>query len=68
MVEFDVSSNVLHRIGDNGNAGQVGATFYGPLVYHVTSALLWVTSNGTATSDVVTILAMMNSNQFTANF
>ena len=46
-VRFDVSSNVLHRIEDNGNLGQVGATFYGPLVGRVTSAPLWVSSDGT---------------------
>ena len=47
MVRFDVSSNVVHCIGDNGNLGQVGATLYGPLVCHVTAAPLWVSSDGT---------------------
>ena len=47
MVGFDVSSNVLHCIGDNGNVGQVGATLYGPLVCHLTAAPLWVPSDGT---------------------
>ena len=47
MVGFDVSLDVLYRIGDNGNLGQVGATFNGPLVGHVTSVPLWVSSDGT---------------------
>ena len=40
-----MSSNMLHRIGDNDNLGQVGATFYGPLVCHVTAAPIWVSSD-----------------------
>ena len=47
MAGFNVSLDVLHRIGGNSNLGQVCATFYGPLVGHVTSALLWVFSDGT---------------------
>ena len=46
-VEFDVSSNVLHLLGDNGNIGQVGTALYGPLACYVTAAPLWVSSDGT---------------------
>ena len=47
MVEFDVSSNVLHLLGDKGNLGQVGATFYGPLLCRVTATPLWIYRDGT---------------------
>ena len=47
MVGFDVSSKVLKLVGDKGNVGQVGATFYAPLVCHVTAAPLWVSSDCT---------------------
>ena len=57
MVEFDVSLDVLYRIEDNGNIGQVGATCYGPLVCYDTSAPQWVYSDGT----LVTIVFRVNT-------
>ena len=44
---FDLSSDVMVETGKNGKLGQVGATFYGPLVEHCTSAPIWVSKDGT---------------------
>ena len=43
---FDISSDVMVDIGQNDDLGQVGATFYGPLIDHCTSAPLWVSKDG----------------------
>ena len=45
-IAFDVSSDVMVDIGQNGNLGQAGATFYGPLIEHCTSASLWISKDG----------------------
>lgn len=43
---FDISSDVMVDIGQNDELGQVGATFYGPLIDHCTAAPLWVSKDG----------------------
>ena len=43
---FDVSSDVMVDIGEDGKAGQVGANFYGPLVNHLTVGPIWLSTDG----------------------
>ena len=55
-IAFDISSNVMVKIGQKGNLGQAGATFYGPLFKHCTSASLWISKDGSR----VTVLPPTN--------
>ena len=45
-VAYDISSDVMVDIGLDEQLGQAGATFYGPLIDHCTSAPLWVSKDG----------------------
>jgi hypothetical protein len=49
LLAFDLSSDVMINNGRDGALGQVGATFYGPLIEHCTSAPLWVNKEGLVT-------------------
>ena len=40
-VGMDISSDIIRSAGTGEDSGQVGATFYGPLAEHLTSAPLW---------------------------
>ena len=46
FLAYDVSSDVLVDIGQNGDVGQAGATFYGPSVDHLTISPTWMSTDG----------------------
>ena len=46
LIGFDVSSDTLIDVGKDGNTGQVGATFFGPLVDRDTAVPLWMSPDG----------------------
>ena len=45
-VGMDISSDIMRSAGTGEDSGQVGATFYGPLAEHLTSAPLWTSVDG----------------------